>query len=92
MTQDQQPARQRCHDPQIVRNEHVSEVVPLLQITQQIHHLRLDQHVEGAGRLIKHDERRLENQCARNGDALALTARELVRIAKSGLRVEPDVG
>ena len=65
--------------------------MPLLQRAQQIDHLRLDQHVERAGRLVEHDEGRLQHDGARHRDALALAAGEFVRIAEARLRIEADV-
>ena len=74
-----------------MRDEQIGEIAPLLQVAQQIDHLRLDQHVERAGRLVEHDEGRLQHQRARERDALALAAGEFVRIAVPRLRIEPDV-
>ena len=74
-----------------MRDEQVGEIVPLLQVAQQIDDLRLDQHVERAGRLVEHDEGRLQHDGARDRDALALAAGELVRIAEARLGIEADV-
>ncbi len=63
-----------------------------MQGAQQINHLRLDQHIERAGRLVEHNERRLQHQRARERNALALTAGKFVRIAVTRLRVEPNIG
>ena len=87
----QEAARQRGDDAQIVRDEEISQVAPFLQVAQQVDHLRLDQHVERAGRLVEHDEGRLQHDGARHRDALALAAGEFVRKAKAGRRVEADV-
>ena len=48
-------------------------------------------HVEGGDRLVADDHLRLERQRARDGDALALAARELVRVAVDVLGVEADL-
>ena len=53
--------------------------------------LRLHRHVQGRGRLVEHDKPRLQDQRAGDRDALALAARELVRVALGGLGVEPDL-
>ena len=60
-------------------------------VAQQIDDLRLDQHVERAGRLVEHDEGRLQHDGAGDRDALALAAGEFMRIAKARLGIEPDV-
>ena len=48
---------------------------------QQVDDLALDRDVERGDRLVADDEARLERERARDADALALPARELVRIA-----------
>ena len=65
-------------------DEEIGEVALLLQVAQQIDDLRLHRHVERAGRLVEHDELRLQHHGARDGDALALAAGELVRVAVLG--------
>jgi hypothetical protein len=65
--------------------------VALLQVAQQVDDLRLHRHVERAGRLVEHDEPRLQHQRPGDGDALALAAGELVRIAVRTFRVEADL-
>ena len=47
---------QRPHDLEIVADEQVGEVAPLLQVAQQVDDLRLHGHVERRGRLVEHDE------------------------------------
>ncbi len=91
MAHDNETARKRCHHPQVVRDEQVGEIEPLLQVAQQIDDLCLDQHVERACRLVEHDEGRLEHNRARDCDALALPTGELMRIAEPCRRVEPDI-
>ena len=86
-----QMAGQRGDHAQIVRDEHVGQVALALQLAQQIDHLRLEQHVERAGRLVQHDEIRLQHHGARDADALALAAGEFVRIAKPRRRIEADI-
>src|SRR6266480_1626220 len=61
-----------------------------------LQHLLLDRDVERAGRLVEHHHLRLHDQGARDGDALALAAGELVRVAgeqRLGVPAfgEPDV-
>src|SRR3984885_7428350 len=84
-------ARQRSHNPQIMGNEKIGEVAPALEFAQQIDNLRLDRHVQGRCRLVEHDETRIERHCASDGDALTLTAGELVRIAIERRGIESSV-
>ena len=60
-------------------------------VAQKVDDLRLDQHVERAGRLVEHHEGGLQHDGAGDRDALALAAGEFMRIAKARLRIEPDV-
>ena len=78
------------HQPQIVRNEQVGQLQLLLQIHQQVDDLRLDRDVERRHRLVGDDERRVERERARQPDALALAAAELVRVAIEVRRIEAD--
>ena len=50
-------------------------------VAQQVQDLRLDRDVERGDRLVADDELRAERERARDADALALAARELVRVA-----------
>ena len=70
-----------AHNREIVGDEDVGEAQPFLQFLEQIHDLRLDRDVERRYRLVAEDQRRLQGQRAGNANALALSAREFVRIA-----------
>ena len=61
------------------------------QRLQQVQHLGLHRGVERRGRLVEQQDLRLEDQRARDGDALALAARELVRIAEAEAGAEADL-
>ena len=61
-----------------------------LELAQQVEHLRLDRDVERRHRLVGDDQLRLERDRARDADALALAAGELVRVAVVVLGVEAD--
>jgi hypothetical protein len=74
-----------------VADEQVGEIVLGLQVAQEVDHLRLHAHVERRGRLVEHDEARVEHHRPRDRNALALPARKLVRIAEARLRIEPDL-
>jgi hypothetical protein len=73
-----------------VRDEDVGEVELLLQLDEQVQHLRLDRDVECRDGLVGDDELRLEHERAREPDALALAAAELVRVPVCGLRRHAD--
>ena len=51
-----------------------------LKLLEQVEYLGLDGHVEGGRRLVGYEEARLVGQGHRDHHALALAARELVRI------------
>jgi hypothetical protein len=64
-----------------VGDEEHAEVQFALQVLQQLEHGRLHGHVEGRGDLVADQQVRLRRQCACDGDALTLAARELGREA-----------
>src|SRR4051794_3586129 len=73
--------RNMPHDCEIVRDEKISETKARLKVFEQVDDLRLDRDIECRHRLVAYDERRLHRERSRNAHALALPARELVRIA-----------
>ncbi len=75
---------------QVVGDEQVCQPEPLAQVGQQVEDLALDRHVERRDRLVADDELGLDRERPGDADALALTARELVRIAADVRRVEAD--
>ena len=78
------------HDAQIVTDEKIRQVERRPQIHEQVQHLCLDRHVQRGDRFVADDEFRLDRQRARDTDARALTARELVRKAPHQRRVQAD--
>ena len=62
----------------------------VLQADQQVHHLGAHRDVERRGRLVEHEDPRLDGERAGDGDALGLAARELVRVAAGEARRERD--
>ena len=64
----------------------------LAQPRDQVEHARLHRHVERARRLVEDDQPRLDRERTGDHDALALTARQLVREALGELRAEADLG
>ena len=69
------------HDAEVVRDEEHGEVELAAQAQEQVDDLRLDRNVERGDRLVADEEVRLHGERAGDGDALALPAGELVRIA-----------
>src|SRR3954454_8158407 len=59
---------------EIVRDEHVGKSELLPQSGEQVEDLRLDGDVERGDRLVADDHLRLDRECARDRDALALAA------------------
>src|SRR5690606_12547468 len=72
--------REHLDDREVVRDEDAREAVLALQLGEQLEDLGLDRDVERRGQLVRDEE--LGAQGERTGDAhaLALTARELVRV------------
>ena len=64
-----------------MRNEEKGKAHFLLQVHQQIQNLCLNGKVERRNGLVQHQNFRIQHQCARNGDALALTTGKHMRIA-----------
>ena len=71
-------------------DEEVGEAKLLLQLHEQVEDLRLDRHVEGRHGLVRNDELRVHRQRPRDADPLALTAGELMRVARGLLRPDAD--
>jgi hypothetical protein len=75
-----------------VRDEQVREPELVLQVVQEIQHLRLDRDIERGDGLVQDHDLGIEHESARDRDTLALAAREHVRIAPVVLRAEPHLG
>ncbi len=84
------PVGHVLHHRQIVRDEQVGKPEPRLQILEQIDHLRLDGNIQRRYRLVADDQIGLHRERAGDADALALAAREFVRIAPRVIGREPD--
>ncbi len=78
------------HDRQVVGDEQVGHAELVLQVLEQVDHLRLHRHVERRHRLVADDDLRLQGQRPGDADALALAAGELVRVAVDVVGVEAD--
>ena len=75
---------------QVVRDEDDRQPELVLELREQVDDLRLDRDVERGDRLVGDDQLRLQRDRARDADALALAAGELVREAVVVLGVEAD--
>ena len=75
-------------DREVVRDEDVGQVELALQALEQVEDLRLDRDVERRDRLVADDQLGPQRERAGDADALALSARELVRVAVVVLRVQ----
>ena len=71
-------------------DEQVREIEAFLQLEEQVDDLGLDRDVEGAHRLVENHEVRFDGQRPGDADPLALTTRELVRVAVEKGRTEAD--
>jgi hypothetical protein len=81
-----------AHHRQVMADEDIGQVELVLQIGQQVQHLRLHRQVQRRDRLVQHQKRRVQHQRPRDGDPLALPAREHVRIAVEVFGLQPDLG
>ena len=73
--------REGLDEPQVVRDETDGYIVLALQPRDKLDDRLLHRHVECARGLVHDDNLGLERDSARNGNALALTTRHVVRIA-----------
>ena len=80
------------HHRQVVGDEHVAGAELLLQVHEQVEDLRLDRQVQRRGRLVRDHDAGLHHHRPRDRDALALAAREHVRVALQVLRPQADLG
>ena len=87
---DGNPVREVLDHPEIVADEQAGEAQVGAQLHEQVEDLCLDGDVERGHRFVAHEELRLHRESARDTDALALSARELVRKASLAIGVEAD--
>ena len=87
---DGDPVGDVVDDAEVVRDEDVRQVELVLQVVEQVDHLRLDRDVERGDRLVGDDQLRVQRERARDADPLPLSARELVRVAVDVIGREPD--
>ena len=75
------PITDVADDREVVGDEQVREPELVLKVLQEVQDLRLDGDVERAHGLVEHHELGFEGERARDPDALALSARELMGVA-----------
>ena len=73
-------------DGEVVADEQHREAEIALQVLQQVDDLRLDRDIERGHRLVAYDQVGIGGERARDADALALAAGELVRPASAASR------
>ena len=71
-------------------DEQVGDAQLVLQVAQQVQHLRLHRHVQRRHRLVGRHHLGAQHQGAGDGDALALAAAELVRVAVVGFGAQAN--
>ncbi|WP_203236392.1 hypothetical protein [Methylobacterium crusticola] len=76
---------------QIVADEQDGEPELAAQVGEEVHHLRLDRHVERRDRLVRDDEIRSGGERPGDRDTLTLPAGELVREAARLVWTQPDL-
>ena len=87
---DGDAGRDVLHHGEVVADEDVGEAKLALQVQEQVEDLRLHGDVEGRRRLVADDDLGPHDEGARDGDALALAARELAGIAVGEARGQAD--
>ena len=75
------PVGELAHQVQVVRDQQHRHAVLPLQLGQQVQDLRAQRHVQRRGRLVGQQQPGPARQRHRDHRALALAARELVRIS-----------
>ena len=80
------PVAHVADDAEIVGDEEIRQLELVLELLEQVDHLRLDRDVERRHRLVGDDQLRPQRERARDADPLALAAGELVREAVVVLR------
>ncbi|MBP1657450.1 MAG: uncharacterized protein H6Q31_2051 [Bacteroidetes bacterium] len=72
--------------PRIVRDHDDGLLELLVQAIEQRHHFARRNAVQVAGRFVRHQHRRIGDQCPRNGHALFLSARKLLGVVLHTVR------
>jgi len=87
---DRHPIAHVLHHRQVMGDEEVREAELLLEILEQVDHLRLDRQGQGGHRFVTNDEVGLDIQRTRDSDPLSLASTELVRVEVGVLGSQSD--
>ena len=77
--EDGDPVGEVADHGEVVADEQVGDAAIPLQVEQEVENGGLDRDVQRRGRLVEDDQLGLAGERPRDGDALALPARELER-------------
>ena len=86
------PVAHMLDHAEVVADHDVGQAHLVLELEQQVDDLGADRDVERRHRLVADHQLGLQDQGAGDADALALAARELVRVAVGVLGAEADLG
>ena len=86
------PVGEEFHGRQVVGDEQAAEAAVALEVGEEVEDGRLDGDVEGRGRLVRDEQVGADGQRAGEGDPLALSAGEFVRMPVGVLGAQPDLG
>ncbi len=75
---------------EVMGDEQIGQCQFLLQIDQQVHHLCLHVDVERGGRLVEHQDRRVQHEGSGQTHPLALATGDLARLAVGQVGGQPD--
>ena len=87
---DRDPVAGLGEHPEVVRDQDQRQPEPFAQALEQLQHLRLHDHVERGGGLVGDHQRGVAGERQRDHHPLALAPGELVRVAMTESRGEPD--
>ncbi|MNV37729.1 hypothetical protein D3C71_1292590 [compost metagenome] len=87
---DCHPVADEFDDGQIMRDEHIGQAEPLLQILHQVQHLSLDRDIKRGHWFVTDNELGVQGQCPRDADPLPLAAGEFMRIPVRVIGREAD--
>src|SRR5215472_19260796 len=87
---DQDPVGDVLDHAEVVADEEIGQAELLAERDEEVDDLRLDRDVERGDRLVADHKLRLDRERTGDAEALALPARELVRIAPFVEGIEPD--
>ena len=86
------PVADVAHHREVVGDDEVGEPELVLQLLEQVEHLRLHRDVERGDRLVGHDQLRVDRQRPGDADPLPLAAGELVGVLRQRDRRQADRG